>query len=39
MNKNIQIQKFIFHNTTKVFEFVSQIKLKKMIKKKSYLTK
>ena len=34
MNKDIRIQKFIFHNTNKIFEFVSQIKLKKMINKK-----
>ena len=34
MIKNIQIQKFIFHNTNKIFEFVSKIKLKKMINKK-----
>ena len=34
MNKHIQIQKFIFHNTNKIFEFVSKTELKKNINKK-----
>ncbi len=43
MIKNIQIQKFIFRNTNKIFELVAQIQItkinKEIINKKSKLTK